>query len=175
MVAVTRRAVLATLAAAATLRPAAVFAGPTFLDVSGFAASGHDVVAYFDLPARAFPVMPVQGSRRFISHWSGASYAFANEGNLQRFMADPERYAPQFDGHCAWAASEGYKAPASPAAWSIRDGKLYLNYSHRIRKLWEKDSASRIVAANGNWLRIGRDTAATGNGEDYRPGSAPRD
>ena len=43
----------------------------------------------------------------------------------------PGRFAPRFDGYCAYAASQGYKAPGSPLAWRVVDGKLYVNFSQR--------------------------------------------
>ena len=42
------------------------------------------------------------------------------------FAADPERYAPQYDGYCAVSMSMGKKAEPDPEAWAIAEGKLYV-------------------------------------------------
>jgi len=47
--------------------------------------------------------------------------------------------------------SRGYTAPIDPAAWTIVDGKLYLNYSLKIRKKWAKDIPGNIVKGDANW------------------------
>jgi hypothetical protein len=152
-------------------RPAA--AGKVHVDSTRFAAGGRDVVAYFTLPAERRPVAGVPGSLRFTAMWNGAVFAFADSANRERFMANPAHYAPQFDGHCAWAAGQGYKAPASPDVWAIVDGKLYLNYSHAISGRWEKDMASQIAAGKNNWIKLGDQPGASGDAEDYAPAAAP--
>lgn len=171
---VTRRTTLALFAGIAILRPGRVYAGPIHVDSTRFAVGGYDVVAYHGLPqGGSRPARPVPGSLRIIEVWQGASFAFASEENRQRFRADPARFSPQFDGHCAWAAGQGYKAPGSPAVWRLVDGRLYLNYSHEIRRRWEKGTAGQIASANAHWRKLGSEAAASGNGEDYDPKAAP--
>jgi hypothetical protein len=148
-------------------------AGPFHIDSTDFAAGGRDVVAYFSLPQSAGSARGIPGSRRFTTDWRGAQFAFATAENRDLFLANPAKYAPQFDGHCAWAAGQGYKAPASPDVWSIVDGKLYLNYSNEIRKRWEKGMPGQISAANTNWIKLGKEPGTTGNAEDYKPEAAP--
>ena len=36
-------------------------------------------------------------------------------------------------------------------AWKVVDGKLYLNLSHSIAKLWMKDIPGYIAKADKNW------------------------
>jgi hypothetical protein len=148
-------------------------AGPLHLDSTGFAAGGRDVVAYFNLPATSPLVGGVPGSRRFTANWRGGVFAFASAENRDAFVANSERFEPQFDGHCAWAAGQGYKAPASPDVWSIVDGKLFLNYSHDVRKRWEAGMASQISAANRHWVKLGTQPGSTGDAADYVPSQAP--
>jgi hypothetical protein len=149
-------------------------AGPLHIDSTQFAVGGRDVVAYFNLPKGSTPAKGVPGSRRFTASWKGGQFAFSAAGNRDLFLANPEKYAPQYDGHCAWAAGQGYKAPASPDVWAIVDGKLYLNYSHDVRQRWEKGMSRQIDAANANWARLGQEPGATGDAVDYRPGDAPK-
>ena len=70
------------------------------------------------------------------------------------FAANPEKYAPQYGGYCAWAVSQGYTASTDPEAWKIVDGKLYLNYSKSVQLTWEQDAAGNIAAADENWLTV---------------------
>ena len=50
--------------------------------------------------------------------------------------------------------SRGYTADIDPAAWTIVDGKLYLNFSKRIRKKWARDIPGNIGKADRNWPGI---------------------
>ncbi|OZA17659.1 MAG: hypothetical protein B7Y02_02300, partial [Rhodobacterales bacterium 17-64-5] len=107
-----------------------VLAGEQYVDATGFAVSGYDVVSYFDLPQS--PVgepqqSPLPGVASITAEYNGAVFAFATEENRDRFMADPESFAPQYDGHCAYGVAKGGKVPANPTLWRIIDGKLYLN------------------------------------------------
>ena len=70
------------------------------------------------------------------------------------FAADPEKYAPQYGGYCAWAVSQGYTASTDPEAWKIVDGKLYLNYSKSVQQTWEQDIPGNIAAGDGNWPKV---------------------
>jgi hypothetical protein len=150
-----------------------VSAGPLHIDSTNFAAGGRDVVAYFSLPKDGFSGKGLPGSLRFTTQWKGAQFAFATMENRDRFLTEPQRYAPQFDGHCAWAAGQGYKAPASPDVWSIVNGKLYLNYSREVRRRWERGTSGHIATAEANWIRLGQEPGATGDAEDYEPRAAP--
>ena len=116
--------------------------------IGGVAINGYDPVAYFEDGA------PVEGSSDFEHEWNGAAWRFANAENRDRFAADPEAYAPQYGGYCAWAVSQGYTASTDPAAWKIVDGKLYLNYSADVQKRWQSDEAGNIAKADANWPRV---------------------
>ncbi len=112
---------------------------------SKVAIHGHDPVAYFN------DSKPVKGSGEFTFTYKGAEWHFASAANLALFEADPARYAPQYGGHCAYAASKGYFADVDPAAWRVHDGKLYLNYSLKVQKLWGQDVAGNIAKGDRNW------------------------
>ncbi len=150
-----------------------VSAGPLHVDSTNFAVGGRDIVAYFNLPKAMRSSQGVPGSRRFTADWKGAVFAFSSAENRDLFSASPDRYAPQFDGHCAWAAGQGYKAPASPDVWTIVEGKLYLNYSHDVRGRWEKGMTQQIEKGKANWTKLGNEPGATGDAEDYTPAAAP--
>ena len=133
---------LATLVAGV---PAHAAKAKVFATGAAIAIRGYDPVAYFD-DDRA-----VKGSPEHAAQWNGAVWHFASAENKTRFEADPERYAPQYGGYCAWAVSQGYTAPTDPDAFSIVDGKLYLNYSKRVRATWSKDVTGNIERGNANW------------------------
>lgn len=144
----TRRQILAfagTVPAALVLGTAAFANTPPIYANSGIAVDGSDVVAYFN------ENKPVKGSPDFAYEWNGATWHFANSANRAAFAADPTAFAPQFGGYCAWAVSQGYTAPTVPEAWRIVDGKLYLNFSRRIQRRWERDIPGRIAAGRANW------------------------
>ena len=83
-----------------------------------------------------------------------ATWRFSSAANLAAFEADPEAYAPQYGGYCAWAVSQGYTASTDPTAWRIVDGKLYLNYSQGVQRRWEQDIPGNIVKADTNWPKV---------------------
>src|ERR1043165_4499059 len=87
------------------------------------AIRGYDPVAYYQQSA------PAKGSSQYRYQWQGATWLFASAENRDRFQAEPEHYAPQYGGYCAYAVSKGRTASIDPEAWKIVDGKLYLNYS----------------------------------------------
>ena len=136
-------------AAPAILRPhAALAATPPVYSEGNIAIDGSDAVAYFT------ERRPVAGNSAFEYDWNGATWRFVTGPNRDAFAADPARYAPVYGGYCAWAAAEGYIAPTAPEAWTIHDGRLYLNFSRRIRRRWERDIEGNIARGNANWPGI---------------------
>ena len=115
---------------------------------SSVAVGGYDAVAYFT------ENQPVKGDSRFSYDYKGAQWHFASAANRDRFIAEPERYAPQYGGYCAWAVSEGSTASADPRLWKIVGGKLYLNYDADVQKKWEADIAGHIRKADANWPAV---------------------
>jgi YHS domain-containing protein len=115
---------------------------------NGVAVHGYDVVSYFS------DGKPVKGNNEFFYQWNNATWYFASKQHLDVFKADPLKYAPQFGGYCAYGVSENHKAPTQTDAWTIVNGKLYLNYDTGVRALWKKDTDKRIDAANKNWPAI---------------------
>lgn len=110
------------------------------------AVGGYDVTSYFDQDAK-----PVKGTSKFKTKYKGAEWHFASQANLDKFVATPDAYAPQFGGYCAWAVSQGYTAKGDPLQWTVYKDKLYLNYNAKINKRWTRDKDNFIVAGNKNW------------------------
>ena len=115
------------------------------LDSNGSALHGYDAVAYFAVNNA------VKGDPKYHFVWNGAKWFFSSEENMKKFQADPAAYAPQYGGYCSYAVSEGYTANGDPEAWKVVDGKLYLNYSPKVREMWEKEEGDRIKKGNQNW------------------------
>jgi len=112
------------------------------------AINGYDVVAYFK------EGKPVKGTTDFNVSYKGASWHFATKENAELFKTNPGKYEPQYGGYCAFGCSRGYKAKTNPDAWTIVDGKLYLNYNTDVRDTWNKDQQGYIKKADANWLDI---------------------
>jgi len=112
------------------------------------AIRGYDPVAYFTAGG------PVKGEPGLRHEWNGASWHFSSRENLELFKADPERYAPQFGGFCAYGLSRGYKVGTDPAAFTIHDGRLYLNYSLPVRATWLKNTDAYIEKGVANWAML---------------------
>lgn len=135
----------------------AAFAGEQYLDETGFAVSGYDVVAYFGLDQSAVGTAQpegVPGKASITADYNGATFAFSTEANRDTFLADPASYAPQYDGHCAYGVSKGGKVPGNPNLWRIVDDKLYLNINVAVVSFWEEDIPGNISIAEGNWPGI---------------------
>jgi YHS domain-containing protein len=133
---------------------AASFAGaalaekaPVYSDRDG-AIRGYDPVAYFNYGAA------IKGSPRITHEWRGATWHFAHAENRDKFAADPEKYAPQYGGYCAYGVAQGYAVEIEPGAWSIVGGKLYLNYSSGIKERWQKDVPGYLRKADANWPKV---------------------
>lgn len=118
---------------------------------SNAAIQGYDPVAYFK------ESKPVKGKTEVSYTWKEATWHFSSQQNLDEFKNMPEKFAPQFGGYCAYGMAEGHKAPTSPDAWTIVDGKLYLNYNKNVKELWDKDRPGHIQKANENWPKIKND------------------
>jgi len=122
---------------------------PTFTALfSNKAIRGYDTVAYFT------ENQPVKGSDEFSTEYNGATWLFSSAENLALFEADPEKYAPQYGGYCAYAVAQGTTASIKPELFTIHEGKLYLNYSNSINDKWLTDKESFIESADQNWPEI---------------------
>lgn len=121
--------------------------GPN-VDSSGLALQGYDPVAYFT------DAKPVRGKAEFAARHDGATYRFASAANRDAFLAAPAKYAPQYGGYCAFGMASGYKATVEPDAWTIVEGKLYLNYNRSVRSRWSSDVPGYVRKADGHWPKF---------------------
>lgn len=121
-----------------------------FNTTGGVALDGYDVVAYFE------EGKPVKGSSRFAHRWQDTTWHFASEARRDTFARNPDRFAPQFGGFCAYGVSRGYAVDIDPEAWAIVDGRLYLNYSKSVQRTWNQDRAGYIAKAEANWPAVSK-------------------
>jgi hypothetical protein len=118
---------------------------PTMGDV---AIKGYDTVAYFK-DGKA-----LKGSESFTFQWHNMTWHFLTGENRDLFAATPEKYAPQYDGYCAWAMTESRKAVTDPEVWKIVNERLYLNCSRAAYGKWIRDIPGNIKKADTNWLKF---------------------
>jgi YHS domain-containing protein len=109
------------------------------------AIKGYDAVAYFKAGKA------VKGSGSFTFRWHDMTWHFSSKENRDLFEASPEKYAPQYDGWCAWAMTEARLAVTDPEVWKIVDGKLYLNCSKAAYEKWSRDIPGNIKKADAIW------------------------
>ena len=117
-------------------------------NLNDVAIKGYDPVSYFA------DGKPVQGSGLYTATYKNAIYQFSSADNRDAFRANPERFAPQYGGFCAYGVTKERKFDTDPTAWRITDGKLYLNLSKKVQKVWLKDVPGYIASANGIWPDI---------------------
>jgi len=157
MLHLTRRESIATMlafGASMTFGVSAAQAGPQYLDKTGYAVSGYDVVAYRSLRQSKLGAQQpkaVPGRKEFTTEWNGAKWAFSSAENRDAFIKNPAAYAPLYDGHCAYGVAVGGKVPGNPHLWRIVDGKLYLNITPEVVEIWEKDIPGYIAKAEKLW------------------------
>ncbi len=120
-------------------------AGDTNLSFHGIAIQGYDPVAYFTAGR------PVPGDPGITASHDGATYQFASSEHKAVFEANPDKYAPQYGGYCAYAAAQGAKASIEPEQFTVFNDKLYLNYNADVRQRWSQDRPGYILKADAYW------------------------
>lgn len=114
---------------------------------NNLAVGGYDVVSFH-------AGKPVRGRADFSLDYKNAIWRFDTQANLDLFRVNPEAFAPQYGGYCAWAVAMGKLAPGRPDHWHVVNGKLYLNYSTRVKKRWDALRREFIRDANDNWPEL---------------------
>lgn len=145
-----RFVVMAALPALAVVLAGSLLAAEIPSPVPGkrVALAGHDPVSYFTRGR------PEKGSREFWFAFDDAVYLFGNAKHRALFLADPERYAPQYHGYCTMKVSEGERAEADPEAWAIAGGKLYVFRSKRGLARFNENRAEILGKADTAWQNL---------------------
>ena len=118
------------------------------VDAKGIGLKGHDPVAYFTVGA------PTAGKAEFTARHDGVTYQFASAANRDLFKAAPAKYAPQFGGFCAMGVALEKKLDGDPAAWTVADGKLYVNVNKDVEKKYREDVTGNNKKAEANWPQL---------------------
>ncbi len=123
----------------------------------GVAIGGHDTVAYHDLE-RAPQEKAIEGKKSYIVSYKGAKWRFASKESSELFAADPERYSPAYNGHCANALSLGKGLVRTDGThWEIYEDSLYLFYAAAGRARWgDGNWASYKVESDAAWAKLSK-------------------
>lgn len=146
----TRRTLATSIAALIVLLAFPSFADDVAPKMTGslrLAIGGYDTVAYHTI-GRAVP-----GRLEYQTIWHDARWQFSSQENLDLFTKEPEKYAARYDGHCAMgvAYENGHKDTVDPEAFTIVNGKLYLNHTKYWATEWRKNAVENISQADKNW------------------------
>lgn len=147
----TRRSLLAValmIPVAGTILRPALAREPEIYAPGGVALQGYDPVAYFTTGK------PVKGSPDHALMWRGATWYFASAESQEAFEMNPQAYAPQYGGYCAYAMTKGAISPTAPEAFAVAGGQLYLTYSTEVRAIWEEDIDGNVALADLHWPEV---------------------
>jgi YHS domain-containing protein len=112
------------------------------------AIDGYDPVSYFT-DDRA-----ERGTADLTAIWNGAVWHFTSNAHRELFTANPEKYAPQYGGYCALGMAHGGDVPTNPEAWTIHDGKLYLNMIKEVATTWRYNPDKLVKRADLKWKAL---------------------
>ena len=122
-----------------------------FFEENGVALKSYDALSYFT-PAPD----PVLGVKEHSYTYKDSKFYFITGSHLDSFVSDPDRYAPQFGGYCAYGVSQGHKVGAHPRVFAVVDGKLYMFSDLDARKNWKKDIPGNIARATDQWQEVSK-------------------
>ena len=118
----------------------------------GLAIQGFDPLTYFTLNKA------VKGNKDVLLMERDVVYYFSNNENRELFKKNPEKYAPEYGGWCAYAmGSKGEKVSIDPGTFKIVNNRLYLFYNHFFNntlKDWNKDEVNLRTMADNNWNKL---------------------
>ncbi|NMP31296.1 hypothetical protein HII17_06960 [Thalassotalea sp. M1531] len=117
-------------------------------DANDLAIKGYDPVAYFT-QGKA-----VAGDVNYTTTYKGAIYRFSSEQHRNLFKTNPEKFAPQYGGYCAFGVAMDKKFDTDPTAWKIIADKLYLNLNKQVQKKWLQQTQHYIAQSDSNWAGI---------------------
>jgi len=125
---------------------------------------GFDPVAYFT------DGKPVRGRAAYSYDWDEGRYYFETKSHRDMFVADPDRFAPQFSGYCTQSMARGIRKEGNPEAWVVMDGRLFVSGAQeranvdRFRHMADDPAAFRetVARARKHWETLRREATAHG-------------
>ncbi len=123
------------------------------INEEGLALQGYDPVSYFTGDS------PLEGKSDISATHKGVKHLFSSVENKNKFLANPQKYTPEYGGFCAIAVALGSgKYPVDPKTYTVTNDKLYLFYNGPYQgkhfnglEVWDKNEDQNIVLANKNW------------------------
>ena len=112
---------------------------------------GEDMVAYHQEKEK---MKPAKGKKKHQWKHDGMTYYFKNAENMKLFKQTPEKYAPIYNGYCAYGVAMNKRVGSSPQAWDIIEGRLYLNLDRDVQERWRQNLADYIKDADTNWPQL---------------------
>ena len=146
----TPRSILRVILAMSLLIASTVVSAGEYFERDGVALRGYDPVSYFT-EGKPQPGVPTHS---YV--YKGSKFHFASADNQKLFADNPEKYAPQFGGFCAYGTAQGYKVSTQPDAFAVVDGELYLNYNREVVNIWQQDVPGNIAKAEENWPEVSK-------------------
>ncbi len=121
----------------------------------GIAIGGKDTVAYHTLN-RSPQASAVKGKKSFLVEYKGAKWRFLDKASADKFAADPGKYSPAYNGHCANALSLGKGLVKTDGThWEIHGDKLYLFYAAAGRTRWNDGNWEKYkIDSDAAWAKI---------------------
>lgn len=118
------------------------------VNAKGVMLDGYDVVELLNKKE-------IPGSYKFTTNYAGAVYHFSTDANKKKFEMAPEKYAPQYGGHCAVSTSMGKLEPGNIETWSVVGGKLYVQRNAKAKGMWDKKGPQMFIPkADKNWPEL---------------------
>ena len=114
---------------------------------TGVVLEGMDVITYRDAEG------PRKGHPAYQVEWKGVFWRFESLKNMNRFQADPDRYAPVFGGYCAMCMSDKESAPSHCEInlFAIHEDRLYMFATQEFLALWLEDPKNYIEVADQSY------------------------
>ena len=120
------------------------------INKAGVAINGFDTVAYFDQNKA------IKGRKEYACDYQQATWYFSSEENKNKFLQNPEKFAPQYGGYCTHALADNELIKSNPKAFVIKNDKLFLyskkKYVKKAKFTFEKNKPIR----NKNWLSFNK-------------------
>lgn len=114
------------------------------------ALDGYCVVAY-QQRNRA-----IKGSEEFTHNYHGKLYLFTNPLAKAKFIGDPDKYLPKYDGYCAEGVSRGKRYPADPESFVIYEGRTYLFFDADARVKFVVNPKVMAQKADARWAEMNK-------------------
>ncbi|MEM9313394.1 MAG: YHS domain-containing (seleno)protein [Pseudomonadota bacterium] len=123
----------------------------TMCSPDGLAVGGFDVLSYRETGG------PVAGDPDITAEYDGQRYRFATATNRARFLEDPQRFVPAYNGFCAITLSFGRVTCPDYSNFKIENDRLLLfevtGFTNG-RTLWNSDSTTFRERADLNYERL---------------------